>query len=71
MLSSGTQYRTLVSSDRYRSIARFSVETAGSFDRDAEFNIWITDASALFQIQFNKKLSIYAVQSVLASYVVR
>lgn len=55
----------------YRSIARFSVETAGSFDLDAELKIWITGAPAPFQIQFNKKLSIYAVQSVLASYVLR
>jgi len=55
----------------YRSIIRFSVETAGSFDLDAELKIWITGGAAPFQLQFNKKLNIYAVHSVLASYVLR
>ena len=55
----------------YRNITRFSVETAGSFDLDAELKIWVTGGMAPFQLQFNKKLSIYAVQSVLASYVLR
>ena len=55
----------------YRSITRFSVETAGRFELDAELKIWITGGATPFQVQFNKKLSIYAVQSVLASYVLR
>jgi hypothetical protein len=55
----------------YRSITRFSVETAGTFDLDAELKIWLTGTPAPIQLQFNKKLSIYAVQSVLASYVAR
>ena len=55
----------------YRSITRFAVETAGHFDLDAELKIWITGGAAPFQIQFNKKLNIYAVQSVLAGYVLR
>ena len=53
----------------YRSITHFSIETAGSFDLDAELKIWISGAAAPFQRQFNKKLSIYEVQAVLASYV--
>ena len=55
----------------YRSLTRFSVETAGTFDLDAELKIWLTGTPAPIQLQFNKKLSIYAVQSVLASYVLR
>jgi hypothetical protein len=55
----------------YRSITRFSVETAGHFDLDAELKIWVTGATNPLQLQFNKKLSIYEVQSVLASYVLR
>lgn len=55
----------------YRSITRFSVETAGTFDLDAELKIWVTGTAAPIQLQFNKKLSIYTVQSVLASYVLR
>ena len=53
----------------YRSITHFSVETAGSFDLDAELNIWIAGRAAPVHKTFNKKLSIYEVQSVLASYV--
>jgi hypothetical protein len=55
----------------YRSITRFGIETAGAFDLDAELKIWLTGSAAPIQLQFNKKLSIYAVQSVLAGYVLR
>ncbi len=55
----------------YRSITHFSVETAGSFDLDAELRIWISGMPAPVQKQFNKQLSIYEVQAVLASYVLR
>ena len=43
----------------YKSITHFSIETAGTFDLDAELKIWITGALAPVQEQFNKKLSIY------------
>ena len=55
----------------YKSITHFSVETAGTFDLDAELKIWISSTTAPIQKQFNKKLSIYEVQSVLASYVLK
>ena len=55
----------------YKSITHFSIETAGSFDLDAELKIWISGTAAPLQKQFNKKLSIYEVQSLLASYVLR
>ncbi|MEO6564682.1 MAG: PH domain-containing protein [Casimicrobiaceae bacterium] len=55
----------------YRSITHFSIETAGSFDLDAELKVWVSGATAPFVRQFNKKLSIYEVQAVLASYVLR
>ncbi len=55
----------------YRSITHFSVETAGTFDLDAELKIWISGSPMPVQKQFNKKLSIYEVQAVLASYVLR
>lgn len=53
----------------YSKITRFSVETAGTFDLDAELKIWLTGTAEPLAMQFNKKLSIYEVQSVLASYV--
>ena len=55
----------------YKSITHFSIETAGSFDLDAELKIWISSTAAPLQLRFNKKLSIYEVQAVLASYVLR
>ena len=53
----------------YRSIPHFSVETAGTFDLEAELKIWISSTAAPLSKTFNKKLSIYEVQAVLASYV--
>ena len=55
----------------YRSITHFSVETGGTFDLDAELKIWISGTATPIQQPFNKRLSIYEVQSVLASYVLR
>ncbi len=55
----------------YKSITHFSVETAGTFDLDAELKIWISSTAAPIQKKFNKNLSIYEVQSVLASYVLK
>ncbi|WP_028312584.1 PH domain-containing protein [Derxia gummosa] len=55
----------------YRSITHFSIETGGHFDLDAELKIWISSTSAPVTKQFNKRLSIYEVQAVLASYVLK
>ncbi|RJG11550.1 PH domain-containing protein [Massilia cavernae] len=55
----------------YKSITHFSIETGGTFDLDAELHIWISGTAAPIVKQFNKKLSIYEVQGVLATYVLR
>ena len=55
----------------YKSITHFSIETGGGFDLDAELKIWVSGTATPFTQEFNKKLSIYAVQSVLASYVLK
>src|ERR1041384_5833336 len=55
----------------YRSVTHFSVETAGTFDLDAELKIWISGSPMPLQKTFNKRLSSYEVQAVLASYVLR
>ena len=55
----------------YRFITHFSIETADTFDLDAELKIWISGKQLPVPKQFNKRLSIYEVQSVLASYVLR
>jgi hypothetical protein len=54
----------------YKSITRFSVETAGTFDLDAELKIWISgEALPSIKKQFNKSVNVYEVQKVLAQYV--
>ncbi|PTX43679.1 PH (Pleckstrin Homology) domain-containing protein [Christiangramia gaetbulicola] len=53
----------------YKSITRFSVETAGSFDLDAELKIWISgEQTPSISKRFNKKVDIYEVQKLLAEY---
>lgn len=53
----------------YKTITHFSVETAGTFDLDAELNVWVSGSSAPISKEFRKDKSIYDVQKVLASYV--
>jgi Bacterial PH domain len=56
----------------YKSISRFSVETAGHFDLDAELKIWISSAiEPTISKQFRKDESIYEVQKALATYVAK
>ncbi|MBU7592225.1 PH domain-containing protein [Metabacillus halosaccharovorans] len=53
----------------YKSITHFSVETAGSFDLDAELKIWISSTANPVSKQFKKDKSIYDVQRAIATYV--
>lgn len=56
----------------YKSISRFSIETAGHFDLDAELKIWISgEAQPSIQKKFSKSVNIYEVQKVLAHYVLK
>ena len=55
----------------YRSIVRFSIESAGHFDLDAELKIWVTGAAAPIERTFDRKLDVYALQAILAGYVGR
>ena len=59
MTGSKTEYHSIP----YRSITHFSIETAGTFDLDAELKIWISGTPVPLQKTFNKKLSIYEVQA--------
>jgi hypothetical protein len=55
----------------YKSITHFSIETAGTFDYDAELKIWISGNGVPLEKKFNKSLNIYELQSVLATYVLQ
>ena len=55
----------------YKSITHFSVETAGSFDLDAELKIWLSGSQQPVSKQFKKDKNIYDVQKALATYVAK
>jgi hypothetical protein len=55
----------------YRSITHFSVETAGTFDLDAELKIWLSGAPEPIEKQFGKGVDVYEVQALLSSFVAR
>ena len=54
----------------YRSISRFTVETSGHFDLDAELKIWISSAVEPAEIlQFKSDKSVITIQKALATAV--
>ncbi|WP_327117023.1 PH domain-containing protein [Streptomyces sp. NBC_01341] len=55
----------------YRSISHFSVETAGTFELDAELSIWLSGNATPIQKTFTKGVDIYEVQAVLTQFVAR
>lgn len=63
---SKTEYKSIA----YKSITRFSVETAGTFDLEAELKIWVSsEVNPSIVKQFNKSVNVYDVQNVLAHHV--
>ncbi|MFC5408043.1 PH domain-containing protein [Larkinella bovis] len=59
-------YRSIL----YKSISRFSIETAGHFDLDAELKIWISsEIIPSISKKFNKDVNVYDLQRVLANHV--
>lgn len=65
---SKTEYKSI----SYKSISRFSIETPGTFDLDAELKIWISSEQNPSIIkQFNKSVNVYEVQKVLAYHVLK
>ena len=55
----------------YRSITHFAVETAGTFDLDAELKIWISGTPTPIEKTFTKGVDIYEVQAILTQFVAR
>jgi hypothetical protein len=65
-----TGRKTEYLSINYKSISRFSIETSGTFDLDAELKIWISsEQQPSIQKKFNKSVNVYDVQKLLAKYV--
>jgi hypothetical protein len=66
LTGSKTEYKSI----SYKSITRFSIETAGTFDLDAELKIWVSsELQPSIVKQFNKSVNVYDVQKVLAHHV--
>lgn len=55
----------------YSKITKFSVQTGESFDLNAELKLWIGSETIPLEKKFNKDLSVYDVQKVLASHVLK
>ncbi|RIY00980.1 PH domain-containing protein [Aureimonas flava] len=51
----------------YRAITMFSVETAGSFDADAELRIWVSGQSQPFLQNLSRGTNLAGIQKALAS----
>jgi len=65
---SKTEYKSI----SYKSISRFSIETAGTFDLEAELKIWISsEQMPSITKKFNKSVNVYDVQRVLAFHVLK
>lgn len=65
---SKTEYKSIT----YKSISRFSIETAGTFDLDAELKIWVSsEQTPSIRKQFNKSVNVYDVHNVLATHVLK
>jgi len=55
----------------YRSISHFSVETAGTFDMDAEMKIYISGNMNPIEREFRRGADIQGVQKTLAQFILR
>ena len=54
----------------YKSISRFSVETSGHFDLDAELKIWVSSEQVPSIVKkFNKQVNVYDLQKILAQHI--
>ena len=66
LTGSKVEYKSLP----YKNISRFSLETAGTFDLDAELKIWISsEDTPSVSKKFNKSIDVYEVQKYLAGKV--
>lgn len=55
----------------YSKITKFSVQTGGNFELDAELKLWVGSDAIPLEKKFNKDMNIYDVQKVLASHILK
>lgn len=68
LTGSKTEYLSIA----YKSISRFSIETAGTFDLEAELKIWISsEPNPSIVKKFDRSVNVYDVQKVLAHHALK
>lgn len=68
LTASKTEYKSI----SYKSISRFSVESSGTFDMDAELKIWVSsEQEPSIRKLFSKSVNVYEVQKILAVHVLK
>lgn len=55
----------------YGSIVKFSVQTGGNFDLNAELKLWIGNETVPMEKRFTSELNVYEVQKILASHLLK
>lgn len=55
----------------YGSVVKFSVQTGGSFDLNAELKLWIGNETVPMEKKFTSALNVYEVQKILASHLLK
>lgn len=53
----------------YRSISRFSIETTGHFDDDAELKLWINGSVEPIIREFSKDKNVYDIGKIIAKFI--
>lgn len=55
----------------YRSIVRYEIESAGTFDSDCELKIWLSGSSSPIEQEFSRGTNIKEVQRLLSLHVLK
>ena len=58
-----------ITSVPWKSVTRFSVETAGSFDLDADLKVWVSSAHEPYEVKISKKSDAAAIQRIFAQQI--
>ena len=58
-----------ITSIPWKSVTRFSVETAGSFDLDADLKVWVSSAHEPYEVKISKKSDAAAIRRIFAQQI--
>jgi hypothetical protein len=53
----------------WRSVIRFSIETAGTFDLDADMKVWVSGAAVPIEAKISRKSNPNAIQQIMSEHV--